>query len=134
VTDPQDIARFVEDDVKATLEPYFPPAPGRPIAFEAVEDFGDDGTLQARGGDKDYHLVRWRYRGLHVPTRKAREEKGRRAASPTGNSVIVEGLTIVELGPDGGARIHRFVDWLHVYAQLGMVFEGRPIGRTTTEA
>ncbi|HET6953168.1 MAG TPA: hypothetical protein VFI47_22490, partial [Acidimicrobiales bacterium] len=50
----------------------------------------------------------------------------------TGNQVTVEGLTVLEERADG-VYARRFVDWLSVYSQMGIISPGRPIGRSSTE-
>jgi hypothetical protein len=135
---------MVEQDVTASLALYFPPDPQRqsdvPTAYTRLpvfDDVANDVTEGiTRSDSPEYHLVRWQYRGHHDPEVSVRDRdpsvpdanRARRGSFPTGNPVTVDGLTIVEHGSDGTLRMRRFVDWLNVYAQLGMAFEGRPIG------
>lgn len=135
--DPGGIGRFVADDVRTTLERYFPAdepeSPDLPRGYVPVESFGLQGEFRGTDfrNDKAFRVFRWRWHGRHEP---GDADPTARAGRPTGNNVEVNGLTIVEPGStDDDFTIRRFVDWLSVYAQLGIVFEGRPIGLAQTE-
>jgi hypothetical protein len=111
--------------------------------FEPDLHFGRRGVVIApptRNDDSDrtHVFMRWRWGGVHLP--HPRRLGGRLHVQPTGNWVTVEGLTILEVtggeldlehelvtGPDH-IYARRLVDWLSVYAQLGLVTEGRPVG------
>jgi hypothetical protein len=97
-----------------------------PAGYSAAEDFGDGGIV---GGISDqgheFTFVRWRWAGRHgaaIPSRVG----GPDLVEATGNPVVVEGITAVEQNAEGEFRAHWFVDWLSVYAQLGVVAQGRP--------
>jgi hypothetical protein len=53
--------------------------------------------------------------------------------APTGNPVLVEGLTAIESVGGEEFRARWFVDWLSVYAQLGVVAPGRPVKMQNVE-
>jgi hypothetical protein len=125
------ITQAVEDDVKAGLARYFPEDPRRGPEAPTYERLP---VFDRESEGAQYHVVRWRYHGHHDPDPSLRDRAGnparqvKRASSPTGNPVTVDGLTVVERNLDGKVRLQRFVDWLNVYAQLGIAFEGRPVG------
>ena len=122
----QEVARQVQDDVTARLGPFFV-ADGREfVGYEAVETFGDGGIVAGESDEKHrFTFVRWRWHGRHlgeIPSRFGAAV----VAAPTGNPVVVDGLTVVENREDRDFRARWFVDWLSVYAQLGVVVAGRP--------
>jgi hypothetical protein len=116
--------------------------------FAPDSGFGRDGVVIAPpvpGDDQavSHVFMRWRWTGIDRPHPARR---GRRLSSRgTGNWVTVDGLTILEVTggevDSDGERIvaperiyaRRLVDWLSVYAQLGLVMEGRPVGLASTE-
>jgi len=131
--DAREIAAQVRSDVEGRLGKYFAPVDDEPTGFQAVETFGDDGIVEGstdNGGT--FTFVRWRWRGRHlepVPDRLG----GMDLVAPTGNAVEVEGLTAVEARRDGQFVARWFVDWLGVYAQLGVIIAGRPIRMANVE-
>jgi hypothetical protein len=126
----------VRDDVTQQFEQYFEPI-GE--GFEQDAGFGDNGVVTGTSSKGTFTFVRWRWTGLH--TGRVSRFDGERPddrlrpyfmAQGTGNQVTVEGLTVLEQrGEDVYAR--RFVDWLSVYSQMGIITPGRPIPRTSTE-
>lgn len=118
------------------------PADGTP-GFQPDLHFGREGVVIApptQGDDRDrtHVFMRWRWGGVHLPHPSAPAR--RLCVAATGNWVTVEGLTILEVtggeldiekelitGPEH-IYARRLVDWLSVYAQLGLVTEGRPVG------
>jgi hypothetical protein len=129
---PDDVVTLIADDTAAMLEGHFPTGmfdDDRPDGYELVSTFGDGGSLtsSARDGLSQYVLVRWQWTGRHQPVEEVRRLGASFLSRPTGNAVVIEGLTIVEQREEG-LFIRRLVDWLSVYAQLGMVSVGRPVG------
>ena len=111
--------------------------------FQPDVQFGREGVVIAHPTRNDEHesthvFMRWRWGGVHLPHP---DSLGPRVlAAATGNWVTVEGLTVLEVtggdldieeeviaGPEN-IYARRLVDWLSVYAQLGLVIEGRPVG------
>jgi hypothetical protein len=86
----------------------------------------------------EFFAVRWRFEGRHVGPIPG---FGHTSIAPTGNHVSVSGLTLVEntapgkpTGDDlekllrsGTVAFHRFIDWLAVFAQIGVLHLGRPM-------
>ena len=86
----------------------------------------------------EFFAIRWRFEGRHVGPIPG---FGQTSIGATGNSVSVSGLTLVEntapgqtTGDDlesllrsGTVVFHRFIDWLAVFAQLGVLHLGRPM-------
>jgi hypothetical protein len=86
----------------------------------------------------EFFAVRWRFEGRHVGPIPG---FGHTSIAPTGNTVTVSGLTLVEhttpgkpAGDDldkllrsGTVVFHRFIDWLAVFAQIGVLHLGRPM-------
>jgi hypothetical protein len=132
--DARDVAGQVRNDVTARLGRYFVADEDDKVSgFEAVESFGNDGIVAATSDEGNpFTFVRWRWRGRHegeIPSRLG----GADVAAPTGNPVVVDGLTVVEDRRDGDFRARWFVDWLSVYAQIGVVVPGRPIRMENVE-
>jgi hypothetical protein len=123
----REIAGQVEADVSGRLGHYFvPDADAGFVGFEAVESFGDEGIVSGSSDSgSSFTFVRWQYGGRHlgaIPSRFGGDD----VAQPTGNPVIVDGLTVIEHRGDGEVRARWFVDWLSVYTQIGVVTPGRP--------
>ncbi|MEA3184420.1 MAG: hypothetical protein QOJ74_897 [Ilumatobacteraceae bacterium] len=93
-------------------------------------------TWQAESSE--FFAVRWRFEGRHLGPIPG---FGHTFIAATGNEVSVSGLTLVEnLAPgketgddldallrSGTVVFHRFIDWLAVFAQIGMLHLGRPM-------
>jgi hypothetical protein len=62
--------------------------------------------------------VEWRYQGTH-----ARDDVFN-GLPATGQSVTVEGFSILRAGPDG-LRVRRYVNWVLVFQQLGLSMNWR---------
>jgi hypothetical protein len=130
----------VKEDVTRLLGKYIEPldeADGD--GFHLETRFGDRGVVTGSSATGEFTFVRWRWRGRHTGTVPRFDgeapEAGRRPfvmARGTGNRVTVEGLTVLEDREDG-IYPRRFVDWLSVYSQMGIISVGRPIGRASTE-
>jgi hypothetical protein len=96
------------------------------------------GPSNWHNGKSEFFAVRWTYVGTHTG---AIPGFGHTFIEPTGNSVSVAGLTLVEnKAPDGkvpddldsllrGGTVvfQRFIDWLAVFGQLGVLHLGRPM-------
>ncbi|MEP7045687.1 MAG: hypothetical protein ABI949_03350 [Ilumatobacteraceae bacterium] len=86
----------------------------------------------------DFFAIRWRFEGRHTGKIPG---FGHTDIPPTQNMVSVSGLTLVEntspvtsVGDDlekllrtGTVVFHRFIDWLAVFAQIGVLHLGRPM-------
>lgn len=86
----------------------------------------------------EFFAVRWRFEGQHVGPIPG---FGHTEIAATRNMVSVSGLTLVEntapgktVGDDlehllrsGTITFHRFIDWLAVFAQIGVLHLGRPM-------
>jgi hypothetical protein len=91
-----------------------------------------------RSDTSEFSAVRWRFDGTHV---RPLDGFGHTKIPPTRNAVSVSGLTLVEnkvpgqevdddlvkLLHSGTVVFHRFVDWLAVFAQIGVLHLGRPM-------
>jgi hypothetical protein len=88
-------------------------------------------------GDSEFFAIRWRFTGRHTGDING---FGHTKIRPTQNIVSVSGLTLVEnLKPgqsvgdldevlkSGTIVFHRFIDWLAVFAQIGVLHLGRPM-------
>lgn len=128
------LVQEVEDDTTGGLGRRFP-AVSEEHGFRLVDEFGDGGAVTACvGWRRTMTFVRWRWHGYHVApddVRKEQDEPNDRRDRRTGNPVTVEGLTVLESRPDG-VYARRFVDWASVYGQLGLAFNGRPVGMANT--
>jgi hypothetical protein len=96
------------------------------------------GEASWRSGRSEFFAVRWRFEGKHTGRIAG---FGHTFIEPTGNKVSVSGLTLVENSepgqsvPDdldnllrsGTVVFQRFIDWLAVFAQLGVLHLGRPM-------
>lgn len=101
---------------------------------------GDDsiGTASWRSDASEFFAVRWRFEGHHT---RPLYGFGHTEIPATRNAVSVSGLTLVEnRRPDGTTRgdldahlhggsivFHRFIDWLAVFGQIGVLHLGRPM-------
>jgi hypothetical protein len=105
---------------------------GRFIEHESI------GDATWRSDSSEFFAVRWRFEGRHVGPIPG---FGHTSIAATGNEVSVSGLTLVEnLAPgrdtgddldallrSGTVVFHRFIDWLAVFAQIGVLHLGRPM-------
>jgi hypothetical protein len=96
------------------------------------------GPSNWRSETSEFFAVRWRYDGQHV---RPIDGFGHIQIPPTQNMVSVSGLTLVEhtapgqtvdddldkLLRSGPIVFHRFIDWLAVFAQIGVLHLGRPM-------
>lgn len=94
-----------------------------------------------RSETSQFFAVRWRFEGKHVGPIPG---FGHTFIAPTENMVSVSGLTLVEntapndaalddletLLRSGKVVFHRFIDWLAVFAQIGVLHLGRPMPLT----
>jgi hypothetical protein len=94
-----------------------------------------------RNAKSEFFAVRWRFDGAHV---RPIDGFGHTQIPPTQNAVSASGLTLVEnMAPDqavdedldkllrsGTVVFHRFIDWLAVFAQIGVLHLGRPMSMT----
>jgi hypothetical protein len=103
-------------------------------------EFEVDRTIGAatwRSATSQLFAVRWRFSGRHTG---AIPGFGHVEIRATGNEVTVSGLTLVELRQpvdsvddldavltSGAVVFHRFIDWLAVFAQIGVLHLGRPM-------
>jgi hypothetical protein len=99
------------------------------------------GPSRWRSDKSEFLAVRWRFDGSHV---RPIDGFGHTRIPPTQNAVSVSGLTLVEnKSPDqevdddldkllrsGTVVFHRFIDWLAVFAQIGVLHLGRPMSIT----
>ena len=91
-----------------------------------------------RSDTSEFFALRWRFDGTHTGPIPG---FGHTFIEATGNKVSVSGLTLVESKVPGQSvrenlvdvlrsetvTFHRFVDWLAVFAQLGVLHLGRPM-------
>ncbi len=96
------------------------------------------GEANWRSGSSEFFAVRWRFEGTHTGRIPG---FGHTFIEATGNKVSVSGLTLVEntvpgkpvpndldkLLRTGTVVFQRFIDWLAVFAQLGVLHLGRPM-------
>jgi hypothetical protein len=130
--------REVEEDVGRLLGSYLEPIGD---GFEVEGGFGDEGVVTGSSSRGRFTFVRWRWRGRHTGAvsrfdGEAPDESRHyfSMAKGTGNEVTVEGLTVLEeRDGEDGTFARRFVDWLSVYSQMGIISPGRPVGRSSTE-
>jgi len=131
----------VAADVDRQFARYFTRVDGlEPFQLDA--GFGAGGVVTGATPEGRFTFVRWRWQGRHTGAvgrfdgEKPDEDPDRPfryvMARGTGNQVTVEGLTVLEERADG-VYARRFVDWLSVYSQMGIITPGRPIARTSTE-
>jgi hypothetical protein len=96
------------------------------------------GEASWRSETSEFFAVRWTFTGRHTGRIPG---FGHTFIEATDNAVSVPGLTLVEntvpgqavpedlekLLFDGSVVFHRFIDWLGVFAQLGVLHLGRPM-------
>ena len=103
-------------------------------------DFKADRTIGPaswRNDSSEFFAIRWRFTGRHTGEING---FGHTKIAPTQNEVSVSGLTLVENTKPGQAAddldavlksgtlvFHRFIDWLAVFAQIGVLHLGRPM-------
>jgi hypothetical protein len=133
----------VESDVRTTFERFLTEteaeeeeeeevAPENRTGYRTLDSFGDQGVVEATVGGSKFTFVRWRWNGHHRGSIPMIDDEVQTFVRPTGNRVSVDGLTILEEREDG-VYARRFIDWLSVYAQMGLVFAGRPVGMANTQ-
>lgn len=103
--------------------------------FESDDSLGE---ARWRSDGSERFAIRWRFEGEHT---RPIPGFGHTFIPPTNNKVSVSGLTLVENRapgeriPDdveellrgGTIEFQRFIDWLAVFAQLGVLHLGRPM-------
>ena len=103
--------------------------------FDVDDSLGESTWLS---DSSEFFAVRWRFEGRHTG---AIPGFGHTDIAATQNMVSVSGLTLVEnttpgrtVGDDlekllrsGSVTFHRFIDWLAVFAQIGVLHLGRPM-------
>ena len=103
--------------------------------FTSDETIGD---AHWRGEKSEFFAVRWAFNGTHTGRIPG---FGHTFIEATGNTVSVPGLTLIEntvpgqpvpddletLLRDGTLVFQRFIDWLGVFAQIGVLHLGRPM-------
>ena len=96
------------------------------------------GQSQWRSDTSEFFAIRWRFQGQHTGPI---DGFGHTSIPATGNQVSVSGLTLVENTvpgqrvPDDLVELlesktitfQRFIDWLAVFAQIGVLHLGRPM-------
>jgi hypothetical protein len=95
------------------------------------------GGASWRNDSSEFFAIRWRFEGRHTGNING---FGHTKIPPTNNQVSVSGLTLVEntepgqeVGDldevlrSGTVVFHRFIDWLAVFAQIGVLHLGRPM-------
>ena len=95
------------------------------------------GEASWRNDGSEFFAVRWRFDGKHTGKIPG---FGHTFIEATGNTISVPGLTLVEntvpgqevddldtLLRGGTIVFQRFIDWLAVFAQLGVLHLGRPM-------
>ena len=96
------------------------------------------GEATWRSDGSEFFAIRWRFMGKHTGRIPG---FGNTFIEPTQNAVSVSGLTLVEnTTPDqpvdddldaalrkGTVIFQRYIDWLAVFAQLGVLHIGRPM-------
>ena len=95
------------------------------------------GNATWRSGDSEFFAIRWTFDGTHTGRIPG---FGHTFIEATGNRISVSGLTLVENTKPGqvvgdldevlksdSLRFHRFIDWLAVFAQIGVLHLGRPM-------
>lgn len=119
----------VELDVAGVLGEFF----RGQIKFD-----GNLGPATWRSDGSEFFAIRWRFMGTHTGRIPG---FGNTFIEPTKNAVSVSGLTLVEnTAPDqpvegdldtllrkGTVVFQRYIDWLAVFAQLGVLHLGRPM-------
>jgi len=104
--------------------------------FSVEDDLGDDARWNK--GKSEMFAVGWRFVGEHTGRING---FGHTSIEPTHNKISVAGLTVVEntlagqsisggledLLRGGTIIFQRYIDWLAVFAQLGVLHLGRPM-------
>ena len=121
--------KAVELDVAGVLGKFFD---GKLVVDEST------GQSAWRSDGSEFFAIRWRFSGKHTGRIPG---FGNTFIEPTQNAVSVSGLTLIEnTTPDqpvegdldtllrkGTVAFQRYIDWLAVFAQLGVLHLGRPM-------
>jgi hypothetical protein len=109
------VFQLVEDDTTKCFEPFFAPdRDSRSHGFSSVDVVTPErNPLRNRTGA----AVAWTFTARHVSV-----FEGIRA---TNREITATGLTILHIGEQGQPQIRRYIDWHHIFAQLGSL-PGRP--------
>jgi hypothetical protein len=109
---------LVEADVRNALQDQLPDGEG----FAVDEQFDGWRDNPLADGDQTKVVVPWTWSGVNA---------GLLGLDATGAPVLVRGLTVIF--EDGDDHLcHRYVDWLPVLAQAGLILFTRPL-RSITE-
>jgi hypothetical protein len=95
--------------------------------FALAEPATFTNELPIQDPDGRVSVVVWEWKGIDVGLFNDPErDEHRRRIAPSGAEVIVRGVTLVTETEDG-PLLHRYVDWLDVFSQVGITVSPRPI-------
>jgi hypothetical protein len=111
------VFQLVEDDTTKCFEPYFAPdRDSRDHGFSTVDVVTPERVPLRNGSGA---AVAWSFTARHVGAFEG--------IRPTNREITATGLTILHVGEKGRPQIRRYIDWHHIFAQLGSL-----PGRATT--
>lgn len=106
-----DLTELVATDVRLGLGDAFD------LSTEGLQPLDSFAASDEPIASSAHDVLAWQWEGRHIGTLAG--------VPPTGRSVVVQGVTIVDHRGDE-PWFHRFVDWLGVFDQLGAVLVTRP--------
>ena len=95
--------------------------------FTLAEPAAFTNEIPIQDPDGRVSAIAWEWKGIDVGLFNDPElEEQHRVFAPTGAEVTVRGVTLVTQ-TDDGPILHRYIDWLDVFTQVGITISPRPI-------
>lgn len=111
--DTHTVLDFVRRDVVEGLGQLFGPADkADPMELARFHDDSHGPMV-----NQSFAAVAWTFDGV--------DSKGLWGLAPSQKPVRVRGVTVVDAATDHPNRVHRYIDWVDVMAQLGLSVHGR---------
>jgi hypothetical protein len=114
----EQIVEEVRKDVEIVLRERLSPIEGGGFTLAEPAAFASELAIQDQEGR--VAAVAWEWKGADVGL------FDQQRFFPTQEEVTVRGVTLVSEGPEG-PLFHRYIDWLDVFTQVGIMVSPRPI-------
>jgi hypothetical protein len=116
----EEIVREVENDVTSVLHERLSPDDVEGGGFNLADPAPFTRELAIQDQDGRVAAVAWEWKGIDTGLFDAQR------FFPTREEVTVRGVTLVSEGPEG-PLFNRYIDWLDVFTQVGIMVSPRPI-------
>jgi hypothetical protein len=107
--DDEVVFQLVEDDTTKCFEPFFTPDRDSRLHGFSIVDVVTPNRNPLR--NVTGAAVAWSFTARHTGMFESIE--------PSGREITATGLTILHVGERGQPQVRRYIDWHHIFAQLG---------------